>query len=384
MPVSTPGRPRSSRGGGHVLSRRAALGSLLAVAAAPFVGCSSAAVPRRQARAVREALRRGVDSLLGQRDARGLFGSKTYGLLKSGQSLTPFAVDALLWLPDALRPDAAIRRGMLALTSLQRDGALGLANLAPDYPSYATGLALGGWARTGLAPESRDAALAWLLSQQLRSDRGWAEHPAQGAWAMGAALPPAAPNAGHVDLSMTRRVLEGLAAAGVSRDHLPMQEARAFVERCQAPGGGFVYSPVELALNKGGCDGDRCVGYGSATTDGLLAAMAVGATASDPLVAANLAYLQGIHRTDANPGIAAGPLQGFSKAMVGSYRAGSASVFARLGGPVGWREAMVDAVLADQRPDGSWQNPEMLQKEDDPIVAGAFAINALAAATWAT
>lgn len=382
MFVSAPGRPRPSCGGGLVLSRRAALRGLLVLAAWPVTGCSSAAVDRGRVRRARAGLRRGVDHLLGLRDERGLFGSATYGLLKSGQSLTPFVVDALLFLPDALRPDAAIRRALLALPSLQREGALGLADLAPDYPTYATGLAVGSWARTKTAAEARDAAMAWLLGQQLSAERGWADHPGQGAWAMGAARPPSPPNAGHVDLSMTRRVLEGLAAAGLGPEHVPMQEARAFVERCQAPGGGFVYSPVERALNKGGCDGTVCAGYGSATTDGLLAALAVGARPEEPLITTNLAWLQRIHRVDANPGIAAGPLQGFARAMVGSYRAGSAAVFARLGGPSGWREAMIDAVLSDQRPDGSWQNPELLQKEDDPIVASAFAIAALAAATW--
>lgn len=34
--------------------------------------------------------------------------------------------------------------------------------------------------------------------------------------------------------------------------------------------------------------------------------------------------------------------------------------------------------VASQRPDGSWVNPENLVKEDDPLIATAFAIRALA------
>jgi hypothetical protein len=363
-------------------SRRAALRGLLALGAAPLVGCGGGRVRRSHAHRARRAAERGVSSLLEQQGGDGLFRSATYGLLRSGQSLTPFVAEALAALPDGLRPDAAIDRALGALPALQRDGALGLASLPADYPTYATGLALAGWARRRLAPDSKDAALAWLLAHQLTAARGWGGHPAQGGWAMGAAAPPDPPHAGHVDLSMTRRAVEGLAAAGLTAEHAPMIEARAFVERCRAPDGGFVYSPVELALNKGGCDGDRCRGYGSATTDGLLAARALGATIDDPLIAEPLAFLLGIHRLDANPGIGPGPLQGFAGAMVGCYRAGAAAVFARLGGPDGWREAMIDAVLADQAPDGSWRNPDYLQKEDDPLIAGGFALAALAAAAW--
>lgn len=349
---------------------------LLGLGALAVSGCST----RGRTRRVHDASVRGVHSLLRAQTPAGLFPSATYGLLKSGQSLTPFVADVLLDLPPKARPTGAIQRAMEAMASLQTDGAMGLSTLPVDYPTYATGLALRVWARAGYDPAPQDAALGWLTKHQLTAAHGWAGHPAQGGWAMGAATPPTAPNAGHVDLSMTRRALGGLIAYGLTPDHVAIQEGRGFVARCQAPGGGFVYSPVELALNKGGCEGTVCAGYGSATADGLLAALATGVGADDPLIAKNLDYLRGIHATDRNPGIGPGPLQGFSKAMTGYYRAGASRVFDRLGGPAGWRQAMIDAVLADQRPDGSWSNPEFLQKEDDPIIATALA---LAALTWA-
>jgi hypothetical protein len=40
---------------------------------------------------------------------------------------------------------------------------------------------------------------------------------------------------------------------------------------------------------------------------------------------------------------------------------------------VGWREELERAQLAD----GSWRNAEMLVKEDDPLIATAFAVAAL-------
>ena len=169
-------------------------------------------------------------------------------------------------------------------------------------------------------------------------------------------------------------------ASGLAPDHPALREARDFVLRCQTPDGSFFYSPVELALNKGVPDEQgRPRGYGSATSDGCHALAALGLEASD---AAQLghAWLREHHHPDANPGVEGGPMHLFAEAMRGYYRAGAASWFARAGGPAGWRAALVDAIRAEQREDGSFANPSPLQKEDDPLIATGFAVVALAAA----
>ncbi|MBW1879808.1 MAG: hypothetical protein JRI25_29635 [Deltaproteobacteria bacterium] len=79
-----------------------------------------------------------------------------------------------------------------------------------------------------------------------------------------------------------------------------------------------------------------------------------------------------------NPGTGDGPLAGYARAMRMSYREGVSSVFTRLGGPAGWREGIAAAVVADQQADGSWKNEDPVQKEDDPIIATAFAVRTLA------
>ena len=50
------------------------------------------------------------------------------------------------------------------------------------------------------------------------------------------------------------------------------------------------------------------------------------------------------------------------------------------GWPEGEAKGMVAAVLADQRSGGFWQSLDVLQKEDDPLISTAFALQALAAA----
>ena len=52
------------------------------------------------------------------------------------------------------------------------------------------------------------------------------------------------PDAGHVDLSMTRFVLEALRASGLDGSDPAMTRSRVFLERSQNHDGGFFFSPV--------------------------------------------------------------------------------------------------------------------------------------------
>src|SRR5712691_1936332 len=70
--------------------------------------------------------------------------SHTYGLLRSGQSLTPFVLDALLQVPEDTYPlpRAKVERAVAFIRSNTRpDGAVGMIDPdIPDYPNYATAL----------------------------------------------------------------------------------------------------------------------------------------------------------------------------------------------------------------------------------------------------
>ena len=337
------------------------------------------------ARRARVSLARGHAWLWEAQTPDGRFPSATYGLLASGQSLTPFALDSLLLGPPELLSTRVVEiaRAIEAMTRMRdASGAVGFGTASPDYPCYATGMLLSclAAARPGGWRELAEPSIAWLRTQQLRGEDGWAGHSAQGGWGMGSRPPRRPPNAGHVDLSMTRRVVLGLRAVGVGPGDPALIEARDFVARCQTADGSFVYSPVELALNKGlrAPDGSP-LGYGSATTDGLLCLAAVGVDAGDAPERA-LRWLREQHRADRNPGLVGGPMEVFAEAMCGYYRAGAARCFARWGGPEGWRPQLVMAIVAEQHQDGSFRATNGLQKEDDPIIATAFAVQALAAA----
>lgn len=370
------------------LNTRRSVLKALAVASLTLAGCPRGPTPQEALHSrAREGIEGGVQWLLAQQDSAGRFPSTTYGFLSGGESLTPFALRALLTVPAESRARIVdpIARALRACAAMPNaDGAIGLAGVAPDYPVYATAMAA--WCLGRARPVGWEQAvkpmLAWLRTQQFTGPE-WRAHPALGGFGMGWTTPPTAPNAGHVDLSMTRRALEAFRACGVLDGDPTLRIGNRFLARCQAQDGGFLYSPVEMALNKGLIDGEVRASYGTATTDGLLAAFAVWGPGwvdlqpRPPMIGRALDRLRAIHRVDENPGVRGGPMEPFALAMRGSYRAAAAEVFRQAGGPEGWKAPLIEAVLAEQEEDGRWQNERRMQKEDDPIIATAFGINAL-------
>lgn len=331
-------------------------------------------------RAAGEALARGAAYLWARQGEDGGWHDEAYGLLKSGQSLTAFLLAGLLEVPESIAPRDAdrVRRAIAFLRAhVDASGAVGLSDpVVADYPNYATALALSSFAAAG---EEGASLVACLRAQQFDERLGWRRgDAAYGAWGMGGGE-RRPPNAGQVDLSMTRYVLEGLAAAGVRRGDEAFERAFVFLARGQGEDGGFQHSPVLPDTNKAG--GARS--YGTATADGVLALLAAGAEADDPRVTRARAWLVAHHGTDRVPGIPAEVAVRWDDGMRFYYLAASARAFRRLGvteAPAGrdWRGDLAAALVACQRGDGSWKNDSFLMKEDDPLLATRFVISALA------
>lgn len=295
--------------------------------------------------------------------------SLAYGLLRSGQSLTGFV---LCSLSDST-PASSVDRGIAFLRANTDDeGAVGRMNpLIHDYPNYATALALSAelrWRRSGW--EDRVARLAaYLRSQQFTEEEGWKGGDAPyGAWGMGGDR-RTPPHAGHVDLSMTRHVLEALAGAGTSNNSPTMRRARVFLGRLQNDDGGFHFSTVVADANKVG--GTRS--YGTATADGILSLSASGGEAARIVAARD--WLVGHHRPDGAPGFSGEAYRRWPQGLRFYYAAASAKAFHRTGLAPDWEQTRL--LRAEQRGDGSWSNPEPLVKEDDPLIATGFALQAI-------
>ena len=331
----------------------------------------------------RSSLTRAAQCLWAQQAADGGFHSATYGLLRSGQSLTPFVLGALLRVPDATvaAPAGAVDRAIAFIrrhTSV--DGAVGVTGDA-DYPNYATALAVDALvaAQHRLpAVAHRAKAGSWtaniapmveqLRAQQFSEANGWTpEHTAYGGWGMGGAI-RRPPDAGHVDLSMTRFVLEALRASGVDGSDPAMTRARVFLERSQNHDGGFCFSRVMPALNKAGQSAEGFISYGTTTADGVLALRASGVPDSDDRIAEAIAWLDRNHQPDRVPGLDEGesPQASWCTGLRFYYAAAIARV-----------RPQQRVRLPEQADDGSFRNANGRVKEDDPLIATTLAIQML-------
>jgi Squalene-hopene cyclase C-terminal domain/Prenyltransferase and squalene oxidase repeat len=300
------------------------------------------------------ALARAVRWLWSQQANDGGWHSKTYGMLRPGQSLTPFVLDALLGHPHE---QAQLDKAFEFLKRTINTDAI-------DYPNYSAGLAV---RVAGRLKRDASAWLAYLREQQFTEENGWTrEDPAYGAWGMGGER-RRPPEAGHVDLAMTRYVLEGLAAVGIPASDPAMRKAVVYLDRCQNPDGGFFFSTVNLDTNKAGEISGKYRSYGTTTCDGLLSMRAAGVPASDPRILRAQAWLKSNHLEERAPGFDIEPARmGWSEGLRFYYAAAIIRAMPEL--PV---------QLPPQREDGSFSNANKLVKEDDPLIATAFAIRVL-------
>ena len=308
--------------------------------------------------------------------------STRYGLLKSGQSLTPFVLNTLLDAPGEI-PTSDVDRALAFLKShTDKDGAVGrMDSTAEDYPNYATALsvlAIYKAKRPGYQEQAAPLA-ACLRRQQFAEDRGYRrDAPVYGGWGMGGDL-HSAPHTGHVDLSMTRYVLQALSAAGITAGDPAFERAQVFLGRCQNADtdGGFFFSPVILDANKAGGEGSRFRSYGTTTADGLLALLAAGVPASDTRVRAAAKWLREHHSSTGAPGFVDQAHARWTGGLRFYYAAAGAQAGRRLGLPQD--TGLAADLIKTQRPDGLWANADSLVKEDDPLIATPFALAALLA-----
>jgi hypothetical protein len=336
------------------------------IAATAAAGCSWRRDPSPLARA--------AQFLWAQQAADGGFHSVTYGLLRSGQSLTPFVLGALLRVPDTIlpAPGGAVDRALAFIrTHTNADGAIGrTGGDSDDYPNYATALAVHAMvtARRGVWTRDITPMVAQLRAQQFSEANGWTpQHTAYGGWGMGGPI-RRPPEPGHVDLSMTRFVLEALRASGVPGSDPAMVRALVFLERSQNSDGGFIFSPVTPGLNKAGESDGRFLSYGTTTADGVLALRAAGLPDSDDRIARALGWLRTHHQADRVPGFDErdSPQESWSTGLRFYYAAAISQALPDM-----------SVVLPEQGDDGSFRNGNGRVKEDDPLIATAFAIHVL-------
>jgi len=340
-----------------------------ALAAAGTAGAAVAAGCLRRPGA--SPLKAATQYLWSRQGEDGGFRSTTYGLLRSGQSLTPFVLLALLGVPEgesSPKPGAIGRALEFIKANTNADGALGLMDDTPDYPNYATALAVSAIvkARKPGYETLIEQMVAQLRAQQFSEANGWSPQDAPyGAWGMGGTI-HRPPEPGHVDLSMTRHVLEALHLSGVSVTDPAIARALVYLRGSQNPDGGFYFSAVNPEINKAGNNGGGFASYSTATADGVLALRAAGVDDEDPRIKKAIAWLVQHHQPDRAPGF-----EETGQKWAGGLRFYYAHAISRV-------LPQLPVELPDQGEDGSFRNQVNLVKEDDPLIATAFALYVMA------
>ena len=381
---------------------RAALLPLLALLA----GCSRAAVPVSAPPPAPEPSPRGLGSgvayLLKHQSDDGAWRSDVYATFKDGTALTGLVLRALQDAADAGDPtDTAARDKASAWLArfAQRDDIIAGPKDGVPYPVYTAALGV----VTLSHPENkkghaaaRDAWLDDLLARQLTERNGWTPDDKQyGGWgyyprAPKKPAPREAVPAQHLlesNLSATVFALDALRAAGHA-DPETYRQALAFVRSCQNADGGFHFIYDDPVRNKAGLadpgpDGrPRYRSYGSATADGLRALLHCGLKLDAPEVVAARDWLVSHFLADTHPGDYHPAFEPTRNAVYFYYAASVARTFRMLGVKEvrgrHWTDSLSEALLARQKPDGSWANDRDQQRENDPLLATAYAVSALA------
>ena len=400
-------------------SRRWFLNILTAGGASWLLGCGNKPdpvvnEPSEQSRLERidQSLSSTARFLLGCQSSDDGWHSDVYGPFKEGPCLTPLVLRALLDLPAGKDVERSYRKGAAYLAAQVQGDSILSGPHGLGYPVYTSAGAVQVLSQpcNSRHRKARDVWLAYLRERQLTEDLGWNEtDKPYGGWGYSPHL-PRKPQTGEPppltesNLSATLFALEALQAAGVKPADPAFRKALVFVQHCQNYSddpkqrelaydyGGFFFIYDDPVRNKAGTSGkdrsgrERYASYGSTTADGLRALMLCGRPADDPRVVAARTWLAANFRADRHPGKYADDREHNRGAVYYYYCCSVAQAFLTAGleelktpkGKVPWAEVLADELIQRQRKDGSWSNPLVPQREDDPLVATPLAALALA------
>ncbi|MBF0196362.1 MAG: terpene cyclase/mutase family protein [Planctomycetes bacterium] len=193
------------------------------------------------------------------------------------------------------------------------------------------------------------------------------------------------------DLSNLHLALDALRTSGYDKNSPVFKKALIFLDRCQdtesnemewAKGsGGFAYSP-DLPTNKNlpnKKEKDRMiVPYGSMTFAGLKSLIFCNVTKDDARVQAALAWVKRNFSVKEHPGMGQISVYYYYYTLARTLHVlGIKELKLEDGSVMNWRKSLAKELLGRQSVNGSWVNEEKKYMEGLPVLATAYAINAL-------
>lgn len=242
-------------------------------------------------------------------------------------------------------------------------------------------------------------SVAWLIRNQWDQKHGVGP---ERDWFGGAGYG----NGRRPDLSNTQVFLDALHDAGVAPTDPAVQKALIFVSRCQndpqfnsaawasdgTRDGGMVYTPANsgesmasAAAGEGRAGEKLPAGtprslrsYGSMTYAGFKSMLYAGLSEDDPRVRDAFEWIRSNWTFAENPGMGQEGRYYYLHAMARAlFAARQRTIIDTKGGEHDWRVEMIDAIVALQRPDGSFRNDTERWMEANPELATAYMVLAL-------
>jgi squalene-hopene/tetraprenyl-beta-curcumene cyclase len=339
--------------------------------------------------AVTAAAKKAEDFLLKQQNENGTFG-KSQGAPMPG--LVGLVVKALASSPNKLREDnSAMAKAVNYMLAHQLpSGAIAVPQFGlENYNTSVAAIAL-----AALENPAHKAALekakAFILSCQLDEEQGYnkEEHTrAYGGFGYG--------NSKRADLSNTAFSLEALKALGLEENSPAWKNAVLFIKRSQDNDetndvaemkggdntGGFVYLPGDgefgLITSRSGKKVPKP--YGNMTYQAVKSLIYAHVSKDDPALQAAFKWIKNNYAVDRNPGGAG--TQGYYYYVNAFAKAFTASGMRELtladGSQARWADDLAKYLLTQQKPDGSFVNPDKRWMEDDAVLSTAYALDAL-------
>lgn len=345
-----------------------------------------------------DVLESGLRSIMQRQSDDGGWHSQHYGSLKQGAAVTTTILYALSHLPDAsLQPyREQIQRAYGFLQpGLKKSGFVTNPEGSEDYPVYCTAMLLVACQRLDLDLDHQiqTRMVRYLLNAQVADQRGFsADHAEYGGWDVLGPNTLAGKTSG-TNVSATCFVVEALAG---ERDQRDVERALAltgqWIQRMarQSSDGGFFFTPKLDSMNNKAKWSDDAFrnpnSYGTATCDGLRILKACGFKSDSASFAAAAGWLAKHNSLKTVPGFMAsgvgegeGESSEWEHALKYYYMATLAKSLALLPEDVAKKrkQQLIDELTLQQQTSGLWRNPSALMREDDPLIASAFALIAL-------
>ena len=277
-------------------------------------------------------------------------------------------------------------------SKVQPDGGI---YVSPSIPNYNTAVSLLAFATSG------DPAHEEIIRNARKRIAGWQNGESGDDLAGGIGYGRA--EGRTADMSNTILALEAMyySKRALAKDSaapaadLNWEAAIGFLQRCQnlestnnsewasddpANKGGFVYSPGSSKAGEMKLENGRTAlrSYGSITYAGLLSFIYADLSGDDERVVAALDWLRGNFTLEENPGMGEQGLFYYYHTMAKALTAAGIERLDRAdGAPINWRNDLAARLIGLQQTEGFWRNENARWKENDPVLATAYALIAL-------